>query len=254
MILDLSEKARERRVGPIAIDPSLRRAAQRTWTARMINEHGSAPVFEGLGDQLEEAGAGAEHVAECRRFAEEERAHGALCAAVLEALGGTARAEVKEAGEMPRHAGVPALESVTRNVISVSCLSETVAVAILTTERCEMAEGELRDVVTRILGDEVGHARFGWRWLAEVMPSFDEAARARLGAYLRVAFAALERHELDHATVGAAFPEGAAAYGLCSGEDTRELFYQTVSEVIVPQLEAHGLPAREAWSKRLSIS
>jgi len=253
MLLDLAAEARERPVTVGDLDPALRRAAQRTWLGRMINEHGSAPVFEGLSAQLREAGAAEEHVAACARFAEEERAHGALCAAVLVAVGGEPRAEVAAPAAMPRHDDVSPIEAVTRNVISVSCLSETVAVAILTTERCEMPEGDLREVISRILADEIGHARFGWRWLSEVAPGFDGAARARLGAYLSVAFAALERHEIESVSPGVRFPEGAAAYGLCDGDETRELFYQTVDQVILPQLEAHGLPARRAWRERAAL-
>jgi hypothetical protein len=253
MRLDLAAAAGAHRVRVGALPPALRGAAQRTWRGRMINEHGSAPVFAALADHLREAGAAAEHADACARFADEERTHGALCAAVLQALGGDPRAEVAAPGALPRHADVAPVEAVTRNIVSVSCLSETVAVAILTTERCEMPEGDLRDVISRILADEIGHARFGWRWLAEVAPGFDAAARARLGAYLRVAFAALERHELDHVSLGVRFPAGAAAYGLCDGDETRALFYETVDQVILPQLEAHGLPARAAWDERPSL-
>ncbi len=248
--LDLVEQARKVRPRVAAIDPALRLAVQRTWRGRMVNEHGSAPVFEALGEQLRKAGASPERVAECARMAEEERTHGVLCGAVVEAFGGDARAEIAPPPPFPEHADVPPLEAVTRNVLSVCCLAETVAVTIISAERLEMPEGELRDLLTRILADEIGHARFGWRWLAEVAPTFDEAARARLGTYLAVAFRRLEEHELDHLPVGARFPEGAAAYGLCNGRDARELFYDTVREVILPRLEEQGLPAAAAWASR----
>ena len=81
-------------------------------------------------------------------------------------------------------------------------------------------------------------------------PSLDAAARARLGAYLRVAFAHLERHELTHLPESSRFPEGASAYGLCDGADARALFYDTVRDVIVPRLEEHGVPAAAAWKAR----
>ncbi|MGH7282463.1 MAG: hypothetical protein ACRELY_13130 [Polyangiaceae bacterium] len=64
--------------------PSLREAAIATWRARMVNEHGSARVFEGLARQVARAGLDHEEVA---RFADEERRHGILCGAVVEALG-----------------------------------------------------------------------------------------------------------------------------------------------------------------------
>lgn len=252
LVLDLVEQARRLRPAVAEIDPALRQAVQRTWRGRMINEHGSAPVFEGLARQLRRAGAPAEQIAECARFADEERAHGVLCGAVVEAFGGDARSEIDPAPPFPEHLDVTPLEAVTRNVVSVGCLAETVAVAIISAERLEMPAGELRALLTRILADEIGHARFGWRFLAEAAPSLDAAARARLGAYLRVAFAHLERHELTHLPAGARFPDGARAYGLCDGADARALFYDTVRGVIIPRLEELGVPAAAAWKARAS--
>lgn len=249
-VLDLSEEARRLLPAIDAIDPRLRPAAQRTWLGRMVNEHGSAPVFEGLAKQIRRAGCDEKLADECLVMAEEERTHGALCGAVVEALGGDARAVGKADRVFPDHLDVSPIEGVTRNVISVCCLAETVAVAIISAEREEMPAGDLKHLLSTILADEVGHARFGWRFLAGVAPSFDDAARARLGAYLRVAFASLERHELEGLPAGVRFPEGAAAFGLCSGDDARELFYATVSDVIVPRLEEHGIPAAEAWRTR----
>jgi hypothetical protein len=60
----------------------------------MVNEHGSAQVFDALALQLREAGFDEADVTACRRFAVEERQHGVLCGAVVESLGGDARAEI----------------------------------------------------------------------------------------------------------------------------------------------------------------
>lgn len=251
-VLDLVEEARRMRPVLAEIDPALRVAAQNTWRRRMVNEHGSAPVFDGLARQLQRAGASAEDVAACVRMAEEERTHGVLCGAVVEALGGDARAPEKVTHAFPEHREVAPLEAVTRNVLSACCLAETVAVAVITAEREEMPAGDLRKLLSVILADEVGHARFGWRFLASVAPSLDAAARERLGAYLRLAFGTVEKHELEGMPLGARFPEGAAAFGLCNGGEARELFYATVRDVIVPRLEAHGLPAAMAWRERVA--
>ncbi|MFT3774623.1 MAG: ferritin-like domain-containing protein [Minicystis sp.] len=249
-MLDLVAEARRMRPALAEIDPALRRAAQNTWRRRMVNEHGSAPVFDGLARQLRRAGAAAEDIDACVRMAEEERTHGILCGAVVEALGGDARAPEKVNHAFPEHRDVSPIEGVTRNVLSVCCLAETIAVTVITAEREEMPAGDLRRLLSVILADEVGHARFGWRFLAEVAPSLDAAARGRLGAYLRLAFASVEQHELAGFPLDARFPEGAAAFGLCNGVEARELFYATVRDVIVPRLEAHGLPAANAWRTR----
>jgi hypothetical protein len=238
-------------LGPLGSDAALRAPAIATWRGRMVNEHGSARVFEALAAQMEQAGFDAETVAACRGFADEERRHGVLCGAVVEALGGEARAPALARPPFPRHEDAgDALEAVLRNVISVSCLSETVAVALIGAEREEMPDGPLRELLTSIWSDEVGHARFGWGVVVEHAPRLGEAARARLGEYLAVAFAHLEAHELAHLPEAAGAPAGGAALGLCSGSEARALFYATVDEVVVPGLERAGLPARAAWERR----
>lgn len=248
-ILDLRALARPHR--PALVDlPALREAAIATWRGRMINEHGSARVFEALAHQL--ARAGLDDLApEARAFADEERHHGVLCGAVVEALGGDARAEKGDPQPIPQHddAGTP-IEAVLRNVLAISCLAETVAVALIGAERLEMPAGELRDLLTRIWADEVGHARFGWRLLARLAPTLDQPTKDRLGDYLALAFAHLVAHELDHLPLGSCPPPEGVEYGLCDGGNARRLFIDTVEEVIVPGLDAHGLPATRAWRSR----
>jgi hypothetical protein len=227
----------------------LREAAVATWRGRMINEHGSARVFEGLADQL--AGTElADLAAEVRGFAREERRHGVLCGAVVEALGAEARAAIADGDTYPLHedAKTP-LEAALRNMLSICCLSETVAVSLIGAERLEMPASDLRDLLTVIYSDEVGHSRFGWRTLRRVAPSLDRATRERLGDYLEVALAHLVSHELAHLPLASAPPPEGAVYGLCSGRDARELFFDTVEGVIVPALERSGIPARRAWGR-----
>jgi hypothetical protein len=248
--VDLREAARAK--APKLPDlPHLRENAIGTWAGRMRNEYGSARVFEALSVQLEAAGLPKLVVDECRGFADEERRHGVLCGAVVEALGGEAIAQISDEEVFPEHEDAPsALEAALRNLLSISCLSETVAVSLIGAERLEMPEGELRELLTTIYADEVGHARFGWRLVRELVPRVDDGARTRLGAYLAVAFAALETHELAHLPVSAEPPPEGAALGLCSGNEARRLFYATLRDVIIPALEGYGLAARHAWTNR----
>jgi len=244
-VVDLRARARAIQVTVPAI-PSLGPAAIATWRGRMVNEYGSSRVFAGLARELADAGLDAREV---EAFAEEERTHGVLCGAVVEALGGEASAELPAAEEYPLHpdARTP-VEALVRNVLSICCLSETVAVALIGAERLEMPQSELRELLTTIWSDEVGHARFGWRLLSEVAPSLDPATRERLGDYLEVAFAHLVDHELAHLPLSSRPPPEGASYGLCNGADARKLFFDTVATVIVPSLEAHGIPAARAWA------
>jgi hypothetical protein len=246
--LDLRDAARARM--PQVVDlPHLRAAAIGTWRGRMVNEHSSARVFEGLANQFHAAGV-PDVVDEVRGFASEERRHGVLCGSVVEALGGEAIAEVPDGDPYPAHADAASpLEAALRNMLSICCLSETVAVSLIGAERIEMPEGELRELLTGIYADEVGHSRFGWRTLGRLAPSLDPAMKDRLGDYLEVAFDHLVEHELGHLPVASQPPAEGVALGLCSGSDARKLFFDTVEQVIVPGLEVHGIPAQRAWSR-----
>jgi hypothetical protein len=234
--------------------PHLVESARATWRGRMVNEYASSRVFDGLAEQVHAAGLDASRVEQCRAFAEEERTHGGLCGAVVQALGAEAVAPDRIEGPFPLHPDASPLEGVLRNVISISCLSETVAVSLIGAERLLMPEGDLRELLTRIWADEIGHARFGWLLVGELLHQVTDGERVRLGAYLSVAFAHLERHELSHLPVDARPPAEGAALGLCSGPDARALFYATVEEVIVPRLDHLGLVASEAWTSRFSTT
>jgi hypothetical protein len=233
--LDLRAASLPHRPDLAGSPPELAAAAIGTWKARMVNEYSSSEVFEALSRQLEGAGEDGDLVAECRAFAAEERRHGALCGAVVEALGGQATAALPARSAFPLHPDASARAALVRNVIHVCCMSETVAVALIGAERLEMPDGPLRELLTRIYADEVGHARFGWRLLERIAGDLDESERDAVERYLPVAFAHLEAHELAHIPDCDAPPNG-ASLGLCSGRQARLLFHETVEEVIRPGL------------------
>ena len=247
--INLRSRAQAIRV-EVPSHPHLLRMAISTWRGRMINEYSSAPVFEGLAIQLENAGFSLNEIEQCKQFAREERKHGVLCGAVLEALGAEAIIPARPAHTFPHHENVSGVEGVIRNLLSISCMSETIAVALVGAERIEMPEGALRDLLTEIYADEVGHARFGWRIVQREVPALDEATKARLSRYLSVAFAHVEQHELEHLSATSAPPAEGVELGVCNGADARALFYDTINEVIIPQLDALGLRASDAWMNR----
>jgi hypothetical protein len=252
--LDLREPARRvarQELVELWADPALVSAAIGTWRGRMINEHGSARVFEGLAAQMQQAGYDREKITTVASFAHEERHHGVLCGAVVEALGGSAAAEALVQGDLPLHEdAADEREAVLRNAMSIGCLSETVAVALIGAERFEMPEGVLRQLLTRIWADEVGHARFAWKLLGAEVPRLSAKGRQGLSEYLAVALAHLEQHELAHLPLAAPARPGGETLGLCSGAEARALFYDTVRSVILPGLAALGLDAQGAWASR----
>ncbi len=224
-----------------------RKAAQVTWRARMVNEHISSRVFAALLPQMMKAGVRPALQAKVAKMIADELRHARSCAAVVAALGGEARAELPYLEDVPEHRDAAPLEALLRNVLSICCLSETVAVALISAEYFELESSAIGDVLKHILADEVRHARFGWELLDEVMPSVDDATRSRLNEYLEVAFQHLHDHELAHLPACGQLSDNAARAGVCDGFAARALFFDTIDDVIVPGLQAHGLSAKKAW-------
>ena len=154
------------------------------------------------------------------------------------------------------HPGLDPVERTMRNVMFVGCLAETVAVALISEERELATEPFVRAIFSRILADEVIHARFGWGYLAHCIATLDGAARERTAEYLRSAFAYLERNEIALLPRFPPMPAELAAQresiGLCTGSLAQDLFYETVESVIVPRLMDLGIDARTAWRTRFT--
>ncbi len=240
-------------LSPDALDDHARAVAIETWRGRMLNEHISARVFAALIPQMMRAEIDAARQAEVAEMIADELRHARQCAAVVAALGGAPVGEIPALPPVPTHDDVAPLEGFLRNILSVACMSETVAVALISAERMNAGPELLKRVLGEILADEVQHARFGWRLLEELAPQLPAELKQRLGVYLVFAFAHLREHELAHlpATPGSAPSRAAEAVGVCDGHEARRLFFETVYEVIIPGLEDHGIPAAAAWEASL---
>lgn len=250
-ILDLRAEGAEHR--PDLHDlPDLTEAeramAVRTWRGRMVNEHVSAQVFAGLVPQLMRAALPPALQAEVPAMIADEYRHARQCAGVVLALGGDPVAPLPVVQPLPSHDEVSPLEAVLRNVISVGCLSETVAVSVIRAEHAELDGSTLGGVLSTILADEVQHARFGWKLLGLVAPRLDADARARTSRYLVDALRHQIAWEVPKLPVNLGLRDELAKAGVCDGAQARELFFATIGEVVVPQLEAAGLDARRAWA------
>jgi len=257
-ILDLTLEAEaldfDLREAATALTPEERGLAIDSWVGRMRNEHVSARIFAQLLPQMMEVGLPARSQEAVAKMIADELRHGRLCAAAVVGLGGEAICEIPALASVPLHQDADALEGLLRNVLSVSCLSETVAVSLIAAERLNAGHPVLEETLTSILADEVQHARFGWSLLAELSGKLDAPLRARLGDYLAPAFAHLRAYELENLAPSPAPSKAAEDYGICDGPSARQIFFDTVRDVIIPGLQEHGIPARQAWQASLTIA
>lgn len=226
-----------------------RAMAARTWRGRMVNEHISAQVFAGLVPQLMRAGLPSAIQTRVPRMISDELRHAEQCAGVVLALGHTPVAPLPPIVPIPTHDDAEPLEAVLRNVISVCCMSETVAVSVISAEHFELKGTTLGGVLEKILADEIQHARFGWELIGALVPRLPADVKERLSAYLEDALAHQVDYEVPRLPVNLGVRDEVAQAGVCDGGEARALFIDTVETVIVPRLEDAGLSARAAWDR-----
>jgi hypothetical protein len=243
--LDLSREVDPLRIRESAVLSERDRGrAVEAWMDRMVSEHVSARVFAAILPQAIRVGIPRKHLVALSRMAEQELSHGVLCASVVAGLGGKPVAELPELPDVPAHEDTSPRDALLRNVISTSCLHETIAVALVGAER-EQVWPSLRKVFRSILSDEVKHARIGWALLKET--EMDAASREGMAEYLVGAFDGLVDHYSPFLSVPAASDDALAA-GVPDGASQWRLVLETVDQVILPGLESHGIDARAAWA------
>jgi hypothetical protein len=234
------------------LTPEERASALGNWRDRMVSEHVSARVFAGLFDKLLRAGLPSRYLDLARAAMDEERSHAVLCARALTALGGEARAPLPD--PLPRvvaHDDADEIEAVLRDALSIGACSETVAVALVGAEREQAATPDLRAALDRILADEIGHARLGWKLLDDVLPSAPARLRRRLSAYLVAVF----DHQLAFHAPFLDMPRASdrgVSVGAPDGPSNFRVFEATMTTITVPGLEQRGLAARRAWDMALA--
>ncbi len=248
--LDLRRAARHGALAPLDLGALSARdleAARTNWKERMVSEHASARVFGELVGAMMRAGLPAEETYRVADMVRQELEHARLCAKVLVALGVTPVAELPELAPVPSHEdAVSPLEGVLRNVISIGCCSETVAVALVATERELAGPRALCLVLDQILRDEIKHSRFGWRLVSRLAPSLSQRERSSLDEYLVDAFAHQVRFHAPFLDMPCADAAGLAV-GAPHGRSNWLVFTSTMDDIVVPGLERCGLSARAAW-------
>ena len=245
-------KARPLAIDVGDVDETDLAAAREHWRIHMAAEFASSRVFAGLVPQLMAAGLDYEHVRDVVEMSRQEVEHGLASARVYAALGGDPCTELPALDPVPTHSDARSpLEAVLRNVLSVSCCGETLAVSVIGAERERAASDALRGVLTDILADEVGHARFGWRLLRDVESALDSELRVRLAVYLVGVFER-DMRAMRGAITAPPASDGALGLGAPDGPVMWSTFWQTMTTVTLPALERHGIRAAWAWHEAVT--
>jgi len=112
-------------------------------------------------------------------------------------------------------------------------------------------------VARQILRDEHLHASFGWETLGLLLPRMSDASRAELDRGMARAFGGVEQTTACGIAIEAVAGKDidivrgdAPNLGTLSDEQYAMIFFATMEQEVLPQLEALDLDARGAWLRR----
>jgi hypothetical protein len=151
--------------------PPASEVVRRTWAHRLEVEYATGAAAAELSLWLMQIGASPDLIVAAARVVQEEVDHAARCHRICQMAGcSDARPIARESLALQRDPAAPLEHDVVRGCLRVFCLGETYAVEMLRETRDACTVPEVREVVDRLLADEVGHRTFGFEllgWLLE---------------------------------------------------------------------------------------
>jgi hypothetical protein len=220
--------------------------AAEAWAFRARVEREAAARFSRLAEEIVAFDPESPVPAMLRRAADDERRHEALCA---ELAGGGLPSDASDGRIAPPSLGPR--EAALYEMVAACCITETESVATVASLLAEDAVPRVREVLHEIARDEVAHARMGWAHLAR------EVAAIEVGFLSRWIPSMLAGAAGDQLFADGA-PELESAellrHGVLPLSRKREIFAQTLREVILPGLEQFGIstaPARDWHAARM---
>lgn len=219
------------------------------WREREKTEREAASLFGQLGKAMREVGLPNDLAAMAEQASEDEVEHAGRCRSIIESCGEAVNPlEARERGLLGPMAWATS-ERALYTSAAMGCITETLSTALLL-EMKKRLDSEIIDKTVRsILGDEVNHSRLGWAHLAYVSQSSDVAF---LGAYLPNMLEPVLSAESEEASEKKPQHCDLYGYGVLPRQTVREVFKQTLEEVILPGFEEFGVPteAADAWKKQ----
>jgi hypothetical protein len=196
-----------------------RERTRAAWVHRAHDEYRSMTAFTELLGELAAIAAPLDVLAAATRLVEDEVKHVALCARVVEALGGPG----EQPGE-PRWVRsdkrLPVQARVAMTCVGSLAIGETLSVAGITDALAKTTHPTLRAVTETILADEHFHSAFGFAWIESQWAGLPYSTRLMVENRLPALIAHLEAERPP---------------------SRRALFERTMREVIVPRLTALGV-------------
>jgi hypothetical protein len=228
--------------------------AARAWTMRAAEEHQSATIFAEALSHLVDGETPTDVLAVLTQIVADELDHSALCAELARVFGAPAPRRIS----LPRPSEPSTVEGRRRRGVRIllveGAIGETLSSALFNVGRTVAEEPRTKQALSRILRDEVLHARLFWEALAVLRPGFDDAELERLQREITHAFGAIERAQmlpaLQRLERAEPFDPAWAALGVLPPERRVDAFYGAIERRVRPGLTRLGLDADRAWEHR----
>ncbi len=229
------------------LEPDLRAELGRIWAARIPTEYRSITGFATLCFDFIAAGAPVDMIAVCHRVCIDELRHTELAVRMVDLYGAPRPPLPREITSLPADESLTAVAQACRSAILLSCLGETFACTELSMLRDRAVDPVVRQVLTIFLADEIMHARVGWAYVAYAMKTADAATRESVAAAVPMHIAGIGANLFGSLESAAAVnvtneDPRLAAHGVCSMSEEQDLYRAFVPEVLVPGLQACGVP------------
>lgn len=157
------------------IDPALREQALAVWGWRVQTEFRSAQTLTRFLQESLAAGDPVEVWAGASEAITDELRHTALCAGVVEALGGVpALPEPLEEPQPDAFRALPAAGRALATAVGMLAVSETLSVALIEDLHSRCDHPVIRAVLGATLENEDDHRDYGWAYVQESLARFDD--------------------------------------------------------------------------------
>ncbi len=214
------------------------------WRARIAAEYTSAAITQHVTLWLIQAGAPPDLIDAGLAIVTDELAHSRLSHEVYTAAGGTLPPALDRAALELHRTSAPLEHDLTRAIVRVFCLGETVAVPLFSHLRASCTVPQARAALDRILVDEVRHRDFGWDAL-DWSISLDPGVPARVAAELPILLGELERGygrgNPDVAADDGAITAHERGWGIAPPREYAEILARTIEKDYAPRFAARGV-------------
>jgi len=225
--------------------------ARELWLGLARGEYGAVGLFAKVAVGLVRVGAPFDFVHAATQASSDEARHAELCLRMAGLCAGESP-ELDVAGDDLDLALAPLVSELELDLVMIQgvAMSETLATALLTACLRRASDRLTKSLLTALLGDEVHHARLGWYYLAHRSPRWSLAERQQLADRAGELVMRVEQEFW----VGRDAPSGAStaarALGILDSKAQRSVVRDTMENEILPGLDALGLGASLAWTRR----